>query len=376
MGLLNGLSEAGKGIAGFAGEMGLSELKADLTRQSMVLADQLAGARESVGRKETAGYQAERDTKQNAFTGGESEKTRAAQVALENMRLGGTASEGRLNRENQITLEKMKLNAPPETIKLLRALGAIPDPDAVATSTPTNIGGSPTSSNAVENPSSVGEPPATTGILKGPDVGNPLVAKNLNLPMAGSEDAIRRAIAYDVGRDPEFKDKSPGLQAAEIEKRLKDASSQMTQDQARAATYADRMQASNAILKQVDNEGTSWIQRRLATVGDKIGTTGLNSEKFQKFEQAQRDFINATLRLESGAVISEAEFDSAKKQYFPQPGDIEARIKQKAANRERTITGFVREAGPSYKPPKIDGSVSEPTSAPASRPPLSSFITQ
>ena len=38
----------------------------------------------------------------------------------------------------------------------------------------------------------------------------------------------------------------------------------------------------------------------------------------QKYEQAQRDWVNANLRKESGAVISDSEFANASKQYFPQ----------------------------------------------------------
>jgi hypothetical protein len=92
----------------------------------------------------------------------------------------------------------------------------------------------------------------------------------------------------------------------------------------------------------------------------------MNSSDYQRVKQAQENFVNSALRLESGAVISEDEFKKASQQYFPQPGDSAAVIAQKKANREAEITGFVREAGPGYKPKTI---------APVStkRPPLSSF---
>jgi hypothetical protein len=125
----------------------------------------------------------------------------------------------------------------------------------------------------------------------------------------------------------------------------------MTQDQARAGTYADRMQNSNAVISQLDAAATNWWQRRLSHVGGAIDF-GLNSSDFQKVKQAQENFVNAALRLESGAVISKDEFDRAAKQYFPQPGDSAEVIAQKKANREAEIAGFVREAGPAYKPPK------------------------
>jgi hypothetical protein len=66
-------------------------------------------------------------------------------------------------------------------------------------------------------------------------------------------------------------------------------------------------------------------------VGDALGTltNWTQSEPQQKVEQAQRNFINAVLRRESGAVIGSEEFDNARKQYFPQPGDEQGTIAQK-----------------------------------------------
>jgi hypothetical protein len=60
----------------------------------------------------------------------------------------------------------------------------------------------------------------------------------------------------------------------------------------------------------------------------------------QKAEQAERDFVNAVLRLESGAAIGKDEFDNARKQYFPQPFDSAAVKQQKAENRMRAIQGL------------------------------------
>lgn len=48
--------------------------------------------------------------------------------------------------------------------------------------------------------------------------------------------------------------------------------------------------------------------------------TGKNRKapRFQQYEQAKTNFVNAVLRRESGAKISDEEFDSAEKQYFVQ----------------------------------------------------------
>ncbi|QRI63619.1 hypothetical protein JQ506_22945 [Shinella sp. PSBB067] len=59
--------------------------------------------------------------------------------------------------------------------------------------------------------------------------------------------------------------------------------------------------------------------------------------------------MNAQLRRESGAVISDEEFDNANKQYFPQPGDTKEVLRQKAANRKVVSDAMRRDAGPTYQ---------------------------
>lgn len=135
----------------------------------------------------------------------------------------------------------------------------------------------------------------------------------------------------------------------------------LTQDQARASTYADRMAASHQIMNQLDDAATSWAEARKQKIGDFVGYN-LNSPEYQKVKQAQENFVNATLRLESGAVINEDEFKRAAKQYFPQPGDSAAVIAQKRQNREAQIAGFAREAGPAYKAPTSEQSPAQPKS--------------
>lgn len=106
----------------------------------------------------------------------------------------------------------------------------------------------------------------------------------------------------------------------------------------------------------------------LNSMEDKINTPGLKTAQFlegvpligsaahamltpeqQQVDQAQRNFVNAVMRRESGATISNAEFDNAKRQYFPQAGDSPAVIEQKRRNRDMVIQGFARGAGPGGK---------------------------
>lgn len=122
----------------------------------------------------------------------------------------------------------------------------------------------------------------------------------------------------------------------------------MTEGQANAALYADRMRQAEPIISANERAGLDPTGKAL----EKIPVAGnyAQSSEYQQLEQARRNFINATLRRESGAVISDEEFKNANIQYFPQPGDKPEVLKQKAANRRAAIDGISRAAGPSYKP--------------------------
>lgn len=118
-----------------------------------------------------------------------------------------------------------------------------------------------------------------------------------------------------------------------------------TEAQSNAALYASRMKAADGVISTPAATAASQSAKdQIASRVPVIGNYAV-SEDFQKLEQAQRDFINAVLRRESGAVISEPEFDNARKQYFPQPGDSPAVVKQKAQNRRLAIEGITAAAG-------------------------------
>lgn len=106
-----------------------------------------------------------------------------------------------------------------------------------------------------------------------------------------------------------------------------------------------RAQDADKVISGLDNEGTS-IWNKIANKAPLGLGNYVVSDDAQKLDQAKRDFINAVLRQESGAVISPEEFANADKQYFPQPGDSEAVIQQKANNRQNAIQGFRLRSGP------------------------------
>lgn len=118
----------------------------------------------------------------------------------------------------------------------------------------------------------------------------------------------------------------------------------LNESQGNSLMYGKRMQTANKILENLESTNGTWDIKGgdvLARINPKGG-----SEDFKKYEQAKRNFINAILRKESGAAIAESEFDSADKQYFPQIGDTEAVIKQKAANRRQVTSTMLSNVGP------------------------------
>lgn len=135
------------------------------------------------------------------------------------------------------------------------------------------------------------------------------------------------------------------------------------QGQFTAAGYAGRLEQADKILTDLTDpiagmglasfEFQKWIDRPT-----------FQSPTIQSYMQAARNFINAVLRRESGAVISPSEFAEARAQYLPQPGDVAATLQQKAANRTFVKSTMRRSAGTAYEAP-----VEPPSDEELNRPP-------
>jgi hypothetical protein len=120
----------------------------------------------------------------------------------------------------------------------------------------------------------------------------------------------------------------------------------LNEGQSKALLFGTRMKEANDILEAMAVKGVDQpgLMKRAA---DAVGMGGAanftQSNEQQQVEQAQRDFINATLRRESGAAIAESEFSNAKQQYFPQMGDSAEVREQKKRNREVAMRGILAE---------------------------------
>jgi hypothetical protein len=135
------------------------------------------------------------------------------------------------------------------------------------------------------------------------------------------------------------------------------ASRPLTEGQAKANLFGTRMKEADRILNDLEDSGVKdpgvvkstvqGIAGLTPFMGDKLseaagsamnvvpGILGGPNEDQQRVEQARRDFINAVLRKESGAVISPQEFANADRQYFPQPGEGKKVRDQKREARRR-----------------------------------------
>ena len=113
------------------------------------------------------------------------------------------------------------------------------------------------------------------------------------------------------------------------------------------ATYAARIKNAGADLDRLTPE-----YGLLARGRDAITPEILNTAVGKSYDRARRDIINAILRRESGAVISDSEFENAYAQYIPVAGDTADRIAEKKRNREIALGSYIKAAGAAYEDPE------------------------
>jgi hypothetical protein len=144
-------------------------------------------------------------------------------------------------------------------------------------------------------------------------------------------------------------ERMPGMPVAGKEKAL-------TETQSNATAYGMRMKEANAILEDLAKKGVlkGAVIEATPLIGGALGQAlpsvlGGSSAAQQQVNQAKSNFITAVLRKESGAVISDSEFDREDKKYFPQINDNASVIKQKENARKLAIKAIEVQAGPGAK---------------------------
>jgi len=124
------------------------------------------------------------------------------------------------------------------------------------------------------------------------------------------------------------------------------AEKSITASQSAALGFGKRLEQAEGVFDAL--EKADYDRSDISSSLGSLLPTSMQSSEAQQQEQAERNFINAVLREESGAVIGPTEFASAEKQYFPRAGDSADVIKQKKANRQQKLATFKNEAGPHW----------------------------
>ncbi len=120
-----------------------------------------------------------------------------------------------------------------------------------------------------------------------------------------------------------------------------------TESEKKAQAFVERTNAAEGIINKLGGDVSKFTLPEQVRL--RYAPNVLQSQTGQQYLQAEQDFINATLRRESGAAISQAEYDRFGKIYFPQPGDSNQTLDQKANARNVLIQGIKVEAGKAGK---------------------------
>jgi hypothetical protein len=128
-------------------------------------------------------------------------------------------------------------------------------------------------------------------------------------------------------------------------------------DQYDAATFGRRVESANSQLQELGKtyDRASFVEGAKAFILPEAAY----SPQLRLQRQAERNFVNAVLRRESGAAISKSEFDSAEQQYFPRAGDTPEVLAQKEQNRMQVAEGLRAAAGNAWDKVQLIGKKEE-----------------
>jgi hypothetical protein len=112
-----------------------------------------------------------------------------------------------------------------------------------------------------------------------------------------------------------------------------------TEGERKASGMLGRMEAAETTLQGLAAEGHDRIglgERIIGAIPFMPESAALSPES-EMVTQAQRDWVRAKLRLESGAVIGDEEMAEEVRTYFPQTGDSPEVVKQKERSRQQAM---------------------------------------
>jgi hypothetical protein len=118
----------------------------------------------------------------------------------------------------------------------------------------------------------------------------------------------------------------------------------LTESQGNAAAFAMRAQNALDNLGKVDSISNGDYYKSKLPWGS---GNFMMSQAGQQAVNAEKQFIAGVLRKESGAAISNGEYQTYGDQFFPRPGDTPEQLAVKAQNRSVALEGLKVQAGPS-----------------------------
>jgi len=127
-----------------------------------------------------------------------------------------------------------------------------------------------------------------------------------------------------------------------------------TETQTKDAGFGARMLRSEDSLDSVMSNYDP-TRARNAYFPDQSGLSNLytanliNSKEWQRYIQASRESMAALLRKDTGAAISDQEFELYFPMYYPQPGDSPEVVQQKKAAREEIARGLAAGSGGAFE---------------------------
>lgn len=123
------------------------------------------------------------------------------------------------------------------------------------------------------------------------------------------------------------------------------AGPKLTEQQSKDLVYFERATGAAPTIEKFERELTSWVDNRAEKLPFGFGNY-LVSDEFQQGRQAAAEWLAAILRKDTGAAITNQEFELYGPMYLPLPGDGDAVLRQKRAARARAVDAIKRGLGP------------------------------
>ncbi len=121
-----------------------------------------------------------------------------------------------------------------------------------------------------------------------------------------------------------------------------------TEFESKAGFYANNMAAAEKTLSKLESEGLDmsrlWSQAETGAAGSLVGNI-IASPRAQQARQAQNQWAEQMLRMQTGAAATQPEIDRTVKTYFPQPGDKPETVSLKRDMRAQAQQGVFAASG-------------------------------